>query len=88
MHPARFVSLLLTYAGVVIVLQSGFFNDWQLSLELAGQAVIGAIILLFSVVRLRQPIEKQKPSQYGPFVYVLVGLCLLITATLVVAIVT
>ena len=87
MHPARFVSLLFIYAGMILILQAGFWYDWQLGLELASQAATGAIILLFPLVRMRQPIEEQRPSQYGPFVYVLVGLCLLLTTLFIVEIV-
>jgi hypothetical protein len=83
MHPARFVNILFGYAGVILILSAGFGHNWQLSLELAWQAATGVIILLFPVARMRQPIEEQTPSQYGLFVYVLGGLCLLVTTILV-----
>lgn len=88
MHPARFVDLLFVYAGVVLVLQAGFFNGWELGPGLLSQAVTGVAVLLFPVVRARQPVEERTPSRYGPFVYAFVGLCLLLTALLIVAVVS
>lgn len=64
MHPATFVNFLFVYAGTVLILQAGFFNDWDLGLGLFSQAATGVVVLLFSVVRARQPVEELTPSRY------------------------
>lgn len=79
MHPARFVSLLFAYAGVLLIIQAGFRSDWQLTLESVFLAGFGLIIFSNAPIRMRQPIEEQTPSEYGPLVYVLVALCLVLT---------
>ena len=79
MHPARFVSLLFAYAGVLLVVQAGFGSDWQLTLESVFLAGIGLVVFANAPIRMRQPIEKQVPSEYGLFVYALAALCLLLT---------
>lgn len=79
MHPARFVSLLFAYAGVLLIIQAGFGSGWQPSLESVFLAGTGLIILANAPVRMRRPIEEQRPSEYGPFVYVLVTLCAAVT---------
>ena len=79
MHPARFVSLLFAYAGVLLIIQAGFGSDWQFSLESVFLASTGLIIFANAPIRMRKPIEEQTPSEYGPFVYVLVILCAAVT---------
>lgn len=79
MHPAQFVSLLFAYAGILLIIQAGFSSNWQLSLESVFLAATGLVIFSNAPVRMRKPIEEQTPSEYGPFVYVLVALCLGLT---------
>jgi hypothetical protein len=79
MHPARFVSLLFAYAGILLILQAGFGSGWQLSLESVFLASTGVVIFANAPARMRKPIEQQTPSEYGPFVYILVTLCALVT---------
>lgn len=79
MHPAKFVSLLFAYAGILLIIQAGFTSDWQLSLESVFLAGTGLAIFANAPLRIRKPIETQTPSEYGSFVYFLVILCVLLT---------
>jgi hypothetical protein len=79
MHPARLVSLLFAYAGILLIVQAGFGSDWQLTFQSVFLATTGLIIFTNAPVRMRKPLEEQTPSEYGPFVYILVALCALVT---------
>lgn len=88
MHPARFVTFLFAYAGVLLVIQAGFLSDWQLSLEAVFFVATGLIIFSNAPARMRKPIEEQTPSEYGAFVYILTALCGLLTITTIAIIVS
>lgn len=79
MHPARFVSLLFAYAGVLLIIQAGFGSEWQFSFQSVFLAGTGLVLFANAPLRMRKPIEEQTPSEYGAFVYVLVSLCAAVT---------
>ena len=79
MHPSRFADWLFLYAGVSSFVQYGFVNGLQLTVDSIWLPAMGIIFCLTALSGFRQPAEDGRPSEYGPFLYVLVALCVVFT---------
>lgn len=81
MDPARFVTYLFVYSGIVIVSQAILINQLQLSGAVLGNLGVGLCLLVIGFHRLYNPEKAERsPAEYGFFAYGMALLAVILTA--------
>ena len=81
MDPARFVTYLFVYSGIVLVSQAILINQFQLSRSELGILGVGLCVLVIGFYRLYSPEKAERyPTEYGFFAYGMALLAVILTA--------
>jgi len=83
LHPSRAATLLVLYAGSLLFVQFGAVQGFELSVDAVGTLGGALVFWAFALHRSRLPPDEVGPTSYGPLVYVLAVLCLVLTVTTV-----
>ena len=79
MHPSRFTTLLFFYAGALLLVQFAVVQEFRLSTDAVTTLGLGLVFCAVALNRYRLPPDEAGPTEYGPLVYLLVGLCVVLT---------
>jgi hypothetical protein len=79
MHPSRLTTLLFFYAGALLLVQFAVVQGFRLAPDAVGTLGMGLVFCAVALNRYRLPPDETGPTAYGPLVYVLAGLCLVLT---------
>ncbi|WP_135536770.1 hypothetical protein [Halostella pelagica] len=79
MHPKRLADILFFYAGVLNVAQYVTAHGVQVVPGSAWQLFTGLLFCLYAAYRWTRLDDEAGPTEYGPFIYFLVALCVVLT---------